>query len=62
MYIYVNTTEAALEQKFTELLELREKVQNGSGESCQGLADKSLPVWFPSWIRGSGLPACIELV
>ncbi|XP_015278505.1 PREDICTED: vitamin K-dependent gamma-carboxylase [Gekko japonicus] len=30
MYIYVNTTEAALEQKFTELQELREKVQNGS--------------------------------
>lgn len=48
MYIYVNTTEAALEQKFTELQELREKVQNGSGESYQWLVgggiDRSLPV------------------
>ncbi|XP_042328473.1 vitamin K-dependent gamma-carboxylase isoform X2 [Sceloporus undulatus] len=30
MYIYVNTTEAALEQNFTRLQELREKVQNGT--------------------------------
>nr|XP_020636020.1 vitamin K-dependent gamma-carboxylase [Pogona vitticeps] len=30
MYVYVNTTEAALEQNFTRLQELREKVQNGT--------------------------------
>ncbi|XP_061448528.1 vitamin K-dependent gamma-carboxylase isoform X2 [Rhineura floridana] len=30
MYVYVNTTEAALEQNFTQLQELREKVQNGT--------------------------------
>uniref|UniRef100_A0ACB8EZE2 Uncharacterized protein n=2 Tax=Sphaerodactylus townsendi TaxID=933632 RepID=A0ACB8EZE2_9SAUR len=30
MYIYVNTTEAALEQNFTRLQVLREKVKNGS--------------------------------
>ncbi|KAF7236674.1 Vitamin K-dependent gamma-carboxylase [Varanus komodoensis] len=30
MYIYVNTTEAALQQNFTHLQELREKVQNGT--------------------------------
>ncbi|XP_062995082.1 vitamin K-dependent gamma-carboxylase isoform X1 [Elgaria multicarinata webbii] len=30
MYVYVNTTEAALEQNFTRLQELREKVRNGT--------------------------------
>ncbi|XP_034974536.2 vitamin K-dependent gamma-carboxylase isoform X1 [Zootoca vivipara] len=30
MYMYINTTEAALEQNFTRLQELREKVQNGT--------------------------------
>ncbi|KAL7981310.1 hypothetical protein Chor_002206 [Crotalus horridus] len=30
MYLYVNTTEVALEQNFTRLQELREKVQNGT--------------------------------
>lgn len=36
MYIYVNTTEVALEQNFTRLQELREKVQNGTGEYVRG--------------------------
>lgn len=31
MYIYVNTTEAELQQNFTKLLELQEKVRNGTG-------------------------------
>ncbi|XP_013931392.1 PREDICTED: vitamin K-dependent gamma-carboxylase-like [Thamnophis sirtalis] len=30
MYIYVNTTEVALERNFTQFQELREKVQNGT--------------------------------
>ncbi|KAJ6653267.1 hypothetical protein lerEdw1_009431 [Lerista edwardsae] len=30
MYVYVNTTEAALEQNFTRFQELREKVRNGT--------------------------------
>lgn len=32
MYIYVNTTEVALEQDLAYLQELKEKVENGSGE------------------------------
>lgn len=32
MYIYVNTTELALEQDLAYLQELKEKVENGSGE------------------------------
>lgn len=30
MYIYVNTTEAALQQNFTKLLEIQERVRNGT--------------------------------
>lgn len=30
MYIYVNTTEAALQENFTKLLEIQEKVRNGT--------------------------------
>ena len=33
MYIYVNTTEAALQQNFTKLSELQERIRNGTGES-----------------------------
>ena len=32
MYIYVNTTEAALQQNFTRLLGIQERVRNGTGE------------------------------
>lgn len=32
MYIYVNTTDLALEQDLAYLQELKEKVENGSGE------------------------------
>lgn len=32
MYVYVNTTEVALEQDLAYLQELKEKVENGSGE------------------------------
>ena len=32
MYIYVNTTELTLEQDLAYLQELKEKVENGSGE------------------------------
>lgn len=34
MYIYVNTTEVALQQNFTKLLELQERVRNGTGENA----------------------------
>ena len=33
MYIYVNTTEAALQENFTKLFELQERVRNGTGET-----------------------------
>lgn len=32
MYIYVNTTEAVLQEKLTKLLELQERVRNGTGK------------------------------
>lgn len=32
MYIFVNTTELALERDLARLQELKEKVENGSGE------------------------------
>lgn len=32
MYTYVNTTALALEKNLTRLQELRERVQNGTGE------------------------------
>jgi hypothetical protein len=32
MYVYVNTTEAALQQNFTRLLGIQERVRNGTGE------------------------------
>lgn len=32
MYIYVNTTEAALQENFTKLYELQERIRNGTGE------------------------------
>lgn len=31
MYVYVNTTEAALQENFTKLSELQERVRNGTG-------------------------------
>lgn len=33
MYIYVNTTEAALQENFTKLYELQERIRNGTGEN-----------------------------
>lgn len=33
MYVYVNTTEAALQQNFTKLLDLQERIRNGTGGS-----------------------------
>lgn len=32
MYVYVNTTEAALQQNFTKLFEIQERVRNGTGD------------------------------
>lgn len=32
MYVYVNTTEAALQVNFTKLFELQERVRNGTGD------------------------------
>lgn len=32
MYVYVNTTEAALQDNFTKLFELQERIRNGTGE------------------------------
>ena len=40
MYIYVNTTEAALQENFTKLLELQERVRNGTGENRSTSAGK----------------------
>lgn len=39
MYIYVNTTELALERDLAYLQELKEKVENGSGESMKMWAE-----------------------
>lgn len=36
MYVYVNTTEAALQENFTKLLELQERVRNGTGDNMSG--------------------------
>lgn len=33
MYVYVNTTESALQQNFTKLFELQERIRNGTGET-----------------------------
>lgn len=35
MYVYVNTTEAALQQNFTKLLELQERIRNGTGKNVK---------------------------
>lgn len=35
MYIYVNTTEAALQENLTKLMELKEKVLNGTGQCSE---------------------------
>lgn len=32
MYVYVNTTEAALQENFTKLFELQERIRNGTGD------------------------------
>lgn len=34
MYVYVNTTEAALQKNFTKLYEIQERVRNGTGEDA----------------------------
>lgn len=36
MYVYVNTTEAALQENFTKLFELQERIRNGTGELVPG--------------------------
>lgn len=41
MYIYVNTTELALEQDLAYLQELKEKVENGTGEYIKSWAEKA---------------------
>lgn len=47
MYIYINTTDLALERNLTRLQELHDRVQNGSGESgyhaCLYLPSTSTP-------------------
>lgn len=50
MYVYVNTTELALEQDLAHLQELKEKVENGSGEY-------SMKIWADtaSGFKKSGL-------
>lgn len=40
MYVYVNTTEVALEQDLAYLQELKEKVENGSGECIKVWTEK----------------------
>uniref|UniRef100_A0A7N6F7Z6 Vitamin K-dependent gamma-carboxylase n=1 Tax=Anabas testudineus TaxID=64144 RepID=A0A7N6F7Z6_ANATE len=35
MYIYVNTTEAALQENFTKLFELQERIRNGTGDRAE---------------------------
>lgn len=42
MYIYVNTTELALEQDLAYLQELKEKVENGTGEYMKIWLGKNL--------------------
>lgn len=32
MYVYVNTTESALQENFTKLFEIQERIRNGTGE------------------------------
>lgn len=41
MYIYVNTTELALEKDLAYLQELKEKVENGSGEYMKIWAERA---------------------
>lgn len=41
MYIYVNTTEVALEQDLAYLQELKEKVENGSGKYLKIWAERA---------------------
>ena len=48
MYIYVNTTEVALEQDLAYLQELKEKVENGSGE------------YLKIWALLAGLPVNLK--
>lgn len=40
MYVYVNTTEVALEQDLAYLQELKEKVENGSGECMKAWTER----------------------
>lgn len=43
MYLYVNTTALALERNLTRLQELREQVQNGTGEHRGGRSQGPYP-------------------
>lgn len=43
MYVYVNTTEAALQENFTKLFELQERVRNGTGENM--LTPRTVALW-----------------
>lgn len=45
MYVYVNTTESALQENFTKLFELQERIRNGTGETIPHPEDNS------SWIN-----------
>lgn len=40
MYIYINTTEAALQENFTKLLEIQERVRNGTGQDWRHCIDR----------------------
>lgn len=48
MYVYVNTTEAALQENFTKLYELQERVRNGTGENVASWrsAAGAIAVWW----------------
>lgn len=53
MYIYVNTTEVALEQDLAYLQELKEKVENGSGEYLKIWAERAHFIGSRGHDRGS---------
>lgn len=46
MYIYVNTTEAALQENFTKLYELQERVRNGTGKYRAARTVKTMQACF----------------
>jgi hypothetical protein len=61
MYVYVNTTEVALEQDLAYLQELKEKVENGSGECMKAWAGR-VPGFRSQCYRIEHQRECVKLL